>query len=495
MATLVVVPSAQAQTVTTSNVASPKDGTYLVYNEDAPNTISIAGTSSGTTGNHVDLVCYAGDKTGILASDVPVGSNGSFSVSAAGLKPALLFRTCNLKAVPAGTTPVTLAPFTGPRLYVGDATKSHVSGGPNNGKLYDFYLYFQQPDGGMDYDSLGGCGIDDGYLLDSTDSLTTVPWYCNAWLANNDLGSNATRSEIQVDGADAYPPSGAKEINAGATSGFPTVSSFSYSQNSKTGNSTIHEKEAFVKCENQTYPPTSVTCPSFTSTGVTDTRTIVQDHGGRVAWVTDVFKSTNGKAHKVDLLWQNDQHFFGPAGGNAGEVEYKFPGQSGYSMHQVGDVVSLPGKPGTIRVRYHGAADGDPTHGRGAIVYDHAATAAKFMYLSPSQSDFTLHQSIKIPANGSVTLRFAYVADFHQAKVDSLARQAAVVFKGCTVPKVIGKSLAAAKKAIRSAHCAVGKITRAQSTTIPAGRVVFERPKAKTHVDYGTKVSLVVSKG
>ena len=79
--------------------------------------------------------------------------------------------------------------------------------------------------------------------------------------------------------------------------------------------------------------------------------------------------------------------------------------------------------------------------------------------------------------------------------MNSLAHLATGVFKGCTVPKVTGKPLATAKKAIRRANCTVGKITHASSTTVAAGDVITSKPKAKTHLDYHAKVSLVVSNG
>jgi hypothetical protein len=489
VAVLIVVPSAQAA-VTSSHIATPKNNVYFVYNKDTPNTFSVSGTTNGTAGDNVDINCYAGDKVTTVASDVTVNSNGSFSAPAASDEAANTYRVCQLRAIPHGTTPDPLTPFAGPHLYVGQKETFAVSGGANNGKAYDFYYYFQQPNGGMDYDSLGGCGIDDGYLLDSHDSLTAVTWYCNAWLHRYDVDANPTRSQIQVDGGNAYTPTDAEGINSAATSGLPTVT-HTYSQNAKTGNAVIHDTETFVKCANTTYPPTNSTCPSFTSAGVSDSRTIVQNDGGKVAWITDVFKSTNKKAHTVDLLWQNDQHFY-ESGGNTNQIEYAFPGHSAYSTHALGDTVKLPNKPGTIFVRYHGAADGDTAHGRGAIVYSHAATLAKFMYLSNSQSDFTLHQSIKVPAHGSVTLRWAYIADFHQATVNSLAKHATVVVKGCTVPNVVGKTLAAAKKAIKRANCAVGKVRHVHPTKASSGRVVSQSPKAKTNVDYGTKVALKV---
>jgi hypothetical protein len=479
--------------VTSSHITSPKDLTYLTYDGDTANTFAISGTSNGTTGEYVDIRCYDGDIGSVVASSVALKADGSFSVPAADPVGAFTKRVCNLHAVPAGTTPADPSAYPGPRLLVGKKAGSNVSLGPNDGALYDYYLYFQQLAGGNDYDSLGGCGVDDGYLLNSSDAIGSTTWYCNAALFNSEANTGATRSEVRVDGANAYTPTGAKYVNDQASSGFPAFT-YSYNVNPHTGNAVIHETNPLVKCPVATYPPTNVSCATFANTGVTDTRTITQDHAGRVAWITDMLRSTDGQGHTVDFLWDNEQRFH-PASGDSTQLEYKFPGEKGYSMHVLKDSVKLPATPGTIFVRMHGTADGDMTTGRGAIVYDRPAAAATFTYVENSYERFTLHQTIKIPAKGSIRIRFAYVDDFHAAAVATLAKHATTVFTGCTVPNVVGETLSAAKKAITHAHCAVGMIRHSSSATVAKGHVVAETPSAKTHVDYGSKVRLVVSSG
>jgi hypothetical protein len=59
----------------------------------------------------------------------------------------------------------------------------------------------------------------------------------------------------------------------------------------------------------------------------------------------------------------------------------------------------------------------------------------------------------------------------------------------------IGKALAAAKRAIGKAHCGVGKVRRAYSTRLAAGRVLSQSPRHGRRLVYGAKVSLVVSRG
>lgn len=66
---------------------------------------------------------------------------------------------------------------------------------------------------------------------------------------------------------------------------------------------------------------------------------------------------------------------------------------------------------------------------------------------------------------------------------------------GCVVPKLKGKSLAAAKHALAKAHCRVGKVTKKRSATVKKGAVVSQKPSPGKHLPSRAKVALVVSKG
>lgn len=65
----------------------------------------------------------------------------------------------------------------------------------------------------------------------------------------------------------------------------------------------------------------------------------------------------------------------------------------------------------------------------------------------------------------------------------------------CVVPKVKGKKLAAAKRAITAAHCSVGTVKKKKSTTGQKGKVVSQKPKPGKHLSKGAPVNLVVGKG
>jgi hypothetical protein len=67
--------------------------------------------------------------------------------------------------------------------------------------------------------------------------------------------------------------------------------------------------------------------------------------------------------------------------------------------------------------------------------------------------------------------------------------------KPCVVPKVKGKTVAAAKRAIKAHHCTVGRIKHALSRTVKKGRVISQKPRPGRRLKHGAKVNLVVSKG
>jgi PASTA domain/Divergent InlB B-repeat domain len=559
--------------ITVSHVRSPADPSFFVVTNNASTqTIAISGTTSGgnPASDMVDVRCYSGKTSVRVAHNVPLASDGSFSVSAAKLDPVLQ-QTCRLRAVPANTTPSDVTPYDGPVIGVGQDTGSVVSGGPNNGKVYDYALDVQQLTAAFDYVSVSGCGINDGFLYDPTLANTTVTYACNAGLLGRESSAGPTRSEVQIDGANAYAAAQAFLINSNA-SGLPSVSN-TYTVATATGNIVVHETAPLVKCASVAYPPTTSSCSSFVSTGVTDNRTITQDHDGHISWISDAFTSTDSKAHSVDLLWENSQRFWGPSG-NSAQLEYDFPGQNRFATHVAGDSVSLPASPGTVLIRMHGAADGDTSTGQGAIVYDRPATAAKFTFVQKVAGTFTLHQTGNVPVGGSTRFRFAYVQDYKAANVASFAKTARTAFlntiavtksgkgtgkitssprgvscgkacshgyaygtsvtlkakpaknsrfvrwsgacKGtgrctitvtdnvkvratfvlrpCIVPDVVGKSLRAARLALRNRSCSVGHV-RVAASALAKGRVISQQPAPRKRLKPRAKVDLVVSSG
>lgn len=67
--------------------------------------------------------------------------------------------------------------------------------------------------------------------------------------------------------------------------------------------------------------------------------------------------------------------------------------------------------------------------------------------------------------------------------------------KDCLVPKLKGRTLKKARRALKAHDCAVGKIRRTFSSKVKRGRVVTQRPKPHKLLRHGARVNLTVSKG
>lgn len=65
----------------------------------------------------------------------------------------------------------------------------------------------------------------------------------------------------------------------------------------------------------------------------------------------------------------------------------------------------------------------------------------------------------------------------------------------CVVPRVVGKTLRGAGKAIVRAHCRLGRVTRVYSARVTGGRVIAQTPRPGVRVRPHARVNLVVSRG
>jgi hypothetical protein len=66
--------------------------------------------------------------------------------------------------------------------------------------------------------------------------------------------------------------------------------------------------------------------------------------------------------------------------------------------------------------------------------------------------------------------------------------------KKCVVPKVVGKTLKAAKAAIKKAHCSMGKVSYASAPKAKRGRVLKQSPKPGKRLAAGARVNLTVGR-
>ena len=442
-AVLTIGVSSAAAAITTSNITAPADGSLLFQNHDmSPNQMfTVTGTTDGTAGDFVDIACYEGGQATAASYDGPggtgiaVGSDGSFSIAV----PQFDFASwsCQLLAVPHGTRPSAGSSFTGPRVGFSDFTTDTISGGPNSGDTDDFDFDDALLTGNSFNDSIDSCGpgtypFDGSAAMNAGNYLLFCAgsFYNSANTFDSTTGADLTRSELQVDGQNAYGSDSAENLFSGSDglSGFPamtvTVDGFAPS----TGDAQITETEPLVKCTpNDVYDPGSSDCTSFTSTGVSDTRVTSFTNGGRVQKVTDTYSSTDDAEHTLDLQYETDL-----ANPNAG---WELPGQSSFAEHSTGDTGPAPAAaPGTVYVIHDAAQAPSLTNPVAAMTFFSPYSSVRFDDTlwsafgnpdgSTGEESAVFDYQRAVPAGGSTTITWNYGTGTSLAEVQRYAAAA-----------------------------------------------------------------------
>ncbi len=428
-------PASASAAVTASTITTPATGSSLLDDQVTPHeAITVAGTTvGGTSADALDVNCYSGASSIVpLATGVPLAQDGSFTVTVPlGLR-RLAKETCVLRAVPAGDTnpypPGGGSPFTGATLSIDQVT--NTTGG--SGQLEYYYLYASQLMGAFDFRSLGNCALGDSYVYDAA-TFASVPLdACNGGFSSANSNTAPTRSELRVDGADAYLAGNAFDIagfHAGSNPGYPAMT-YSYSIDPATGNLVLDEIEQIVKCSpGGGYPPTGASCPRFVQTGVAARLHITQAQGGRMATVVQYFSSTDGRPHTLDLLEGNQ--FRAPA--HDGELGFPWTGTGLQTYTQPGQVVPGPqaSGPGSLFVKGSAAApDGGESSAQGAVSFSNPPSSVTVVEpTTHSVSWLELGYTRTVPASGSVALGFAYSDAFYGSEVAVYALAAEAAFR------------------------------------------------------------------
>jgi hypothetical protein len=608
---MAVAPAAAEAAVTSSSItgwtqanpSAPANDPYLISFDNNPTTLTVTGTAVGT--GTVDVVCYFGSpgsvQDAVLESAVTVTS-GKFTASNQHLQ-SIAGHACRLRAVPTGAEGTSdTSDFAGPNVAVSEAALpvATIGSGLNSGTPYNDYVNDVTLTGYAAWGSPGitpaanevGCGGPFAAPIDSYFDVGNFAVDCMGSLLSNDLDAFGGRSEVQIDGHNAYDPGSAQALFAAAGGhvasqnlpGFPTDLTDHVTWDPTTGLLSSQSEESWVECSGgNEQVQTFLTCPNFVNSGVQLARTITTSDGGRVVTMTDTWSSTDGKPHSLDLLYDDYVGLFGAATGDRG---YEFPGQTGFS--EFGPGTDIPGPssaPGSILVRTNvTAADGSPSEAAGAITFGTAPSEFRFA----SNNEFEEHNVLQVPGGGSASLSYVYSVGYSVADVSQLAltaqdrfvppsvvigsaasgtatstatatlsgtagagsgiqslvvdgqsvpvasngtwtaqvplssgtntitavltdgagetaqAQVAIVYNPpapllpaakCKVPKTKGMKLKAAEKALRRAHCKVGKVKRQQSRTVRSGRVTSTNPHAGRVLKPGTRIKLFVSKG
>ena len=305
---------------TASAIDAPADRAQIAL---VPTTqLEVRGTVAGASDAGGILLCtYATADQPIdavvLDSDVPVKGGAFATTVSATLLP--LRRPCRLRVVPLGITSSQYGSFTGPRVVALEADRDYAA-----------------PDLGSHFTVTGAaqCGVADLGLSDvgGDEPLTGPetfgcaahfrPWADAPWAVPDG------RSEIRVDGTDAF---------------LRALTPMTRQRDVSTGDVRWSESHEVVRCTHPVFPldgAHAAECGPLVPTGVRFERSGVAEQGGTVTSVRDVWSSTDGAAHDLDLL-----HQFDLDSGVDGGVW--FPWMSDwFERYTVDQPVRGPGQPG-----------------------------------------------------------------------------------------------------------------------------------------------------
>jgi hypothetical protein len=340
--------------ITETAVTSPGPGP-LFYNPDTngPGTpLEVSGTTNSTDPavDQVDIKCAydngAEDSGSTLAGGVPVENDGSFSAQID--LNLLSYYICRLIAVPAGEgTPYPLANRAGPVVGVGGFSRVEISGGPNDGKLYDFYQASSALQGYWSVRSAGDCYVNDSYVMDPVTLGYDEDWLydCAQLRQNQPLPAG---KELRIDDRTALLPS--KQLNvapappiaqAANIPGLQAIAAFGSSIEDGTGNMIVSSTEPTSFCD-----PVPTACEQFIDTGVRlDARTTggTSSSPGRTLTVEHDWVNTTGQPKALHAAYDVRIN---------GSPDWRFPGDLAYAPRAGGSTVEPMGDgPGSFYFR------------------------------------------------------------------------------------------------------------------------------------------------
>ena len=423
--------------VASSQITAPAGPAYTFFDETlAPHApaVTVSGTTTGS--GSVALRCYFGigpnEYEKVLAEVTP--SEGSFSVEVEAQ--ALEVRPCVLRAVP--VTDTKAHPPGSPAEEASDPFKGPAIAGSRleveaNDEVEDYYeLEAASLPGYFDIEAAGGCGLVSSRLYAPGSLLVSADLFgCDAafFEANEPPSGRSTRSDLQVDGANAYTPTTARYLEEDLDAAIPGAPRLSVTQafDAATGLVSIHEFDPLVKCSPQAvFPPTSASCTEFVSTGVQLERTWQTSSANQVAMVTDAWSSTDGSAHSLSALYEQWLAIDEGEGG-----VFELPGAGAFAPTTKGETIALPAGANAIDYKEDAAtpAAGDGEHPLGAIVYANAPSSPLTVHEGSDESKptgtgtgFSMPYQATVPATGAYTLQMGFVQAYTLSEVQTLTQ-------------------------------------------------------------------------
>jgi hypothetical protein len=102
---------------------------------------------------------------------------------------------------------------------------------------------------------------------------------------------------------------------------------------------------------------------------------------------------------------------------------------------------------------------------------------------------------VHLTGAGACTLTASQPGNANYNAAEDIAQSFSIAKPVCSVPKVTGRRLAAARLAITQSHCRTGKVSYAYSRKTTKGRVVSQSRRPGRTLPANTRIGLVVSRG
>jgi hypothetical protein len=501
-------PASAGAIVMESQITAPGSPTYAFYDGTEPSppaAFKVEGTTN--IGGNVAVRCYYGSGESeytTLVEEVTPG-NGEFSAEVSAS--AVSSGPCVLRAVPVGnkephppgtTAEEALQPYKGPRI-VGSSFKLGEEGS-------DYQLQASTLSSYLAINSVGGCGLEYSAMFAPETLATGALFDCNAALYSENStplgnGNKPSRSELQVDGANAYSPAAAHAVEEAI--GFEKTGKFepvklpgapqvaaTKTFGSASRLATIKEIDPIVKCAPSTaFPPTASSCKEFVETGVELEREWQTSDGDQMAEMTDNWRSTNGASHALNALYDQETVNEGSGGG-----AYEFPDTNVFSATTAGETQTLPA--GLGRIYYKSDSEtpvgGDGLHPQGAIVYDTPPNGPISVYRGTAEKEgfngFVMPYQATIPAGGAYTLHMAFVQAYKLSEVEALSSEVLAGYPPSEPPALSIASPANGATVSTSSVTVSGTVTdkRAITSFTVDGNAVSVGPKG----EWSTSVAL-----
>ena len=422
VAVTALVLSAAAAAVAGVATAAPGPGTFTSITTPSHNiTIKWTGANKHITvsghASHdvttVDIDCiyllHEGPFIQHFATGVAVTGGSFATVATVSSVPT----TCRMRAIPTGIDPQHdyIGSYTGPLLFAYGIELSNDSG-----KTVGFEAIDEVGSGigALTDASMCAVAIIATLLMPEVELRGPASQQCAFGLPASNITNTGTptAAAIRVDGKNAYLPGSVKNFLRGDLALTLTQTSITTQlTRHSNGDITVTESSPLKRCSgDNTYPPTSVSCASLVSTGVTFKRVLDFIRGAHQVEIRDSYISTDGHAHSVSAQYQCIVATGGtgdPSNGT-GAPGYIYPGHaSAFKKATLDKVVTgFPSRPATVLVRSDiYASSFDEQADTQAYTWSRHPSKIQFSHTSTSQ--FALPYSFSVPAHGSASVRFA----------------------------------------------------------------------------------------